>query len=113
MTKRGKDELGAVLGNLRKGRESEPVRQERVEVKAETSPSPTKQGVSKVREAREAFTSRLRPSQRRWLKRWASDLEEELGVRVTVEDVLETMLLQVQEDESLRENLVQRLTEGN
>lgn len=106
MTGRKKgDDLAAALGNLRKERGGESPASAIENSATPAAPAPKE----KEREGREAFTSRLRPSQRRWLKRWAADLEEETDRRVTVEDVLEAFLTEAQESEALRARVVARL----
>lgn len=101
MTRRS--ELGSVLGNLRRERTGEG---------QETAPAPSTGTRRTPQEKREAFTSRLLPSQRRYLKRLASDLEEEVDQRVTVEDVLDVVVRELQENAALRERLAARLAGG-
>lgn len=99
MTRRPGGDLGSVLGNLRRERTGG-------EVQEEAAPAKARRGGL---EKRDAFTSRLRPSQRRYLKRLVADMEEEVDRRVTVEDLLDVMVVELQENESLRERLVARL----
>lgn len=95
MTGRSKGgSLGAALGNLRRERAGE------------TSAAPAERP-----EVRVAFTSRLKPSQRRYLKRLASDWEEETGERTTVEDVLDAFVDELVESNKLRARLLARLRE--
>lgn len=109
MTKKKRnDELGAVLGNLRKERSDPKTALPPEEAEMVTS---ARIATSKGSESREAFTSRLRPSQRRWLKRWGSNVEEDLEQRVTLEDILEVLVSELQENESLQHRISTRLSE--
>lgn len=100
MTRRPGGDLGSVLGNLRRGRTGGEVQE-----LAPAAPKTRRGGP----EQREPFTSRLLPSQRRFLKRLTGDWEEEAGRRVTVEDILNVMVQELEENEAMRERLVARL----
>lgn len=65
-----------------------------------------------AQEKREAFTSKLRPAQRRYIRSLALDLEAQVGRRVTVEDLLEVLLDEVEASPELREGMVRRLRGG-
>lgn len=73
------------------------------------NPPPTLPAAASA-EKREAFTSRLRPSQRLWLRQETLRIEALTGARVTIEDILEALLEEVQSDDALRARVTSRLS---
>ena len=84
------------------------MRSSRKEEREEEVSVPEAPAARKVTEKREPFATRLKPSLRHGLKRRVLDLSEQ-GERVTVEDVIEALLLRYIEDEAFQREIEEQL----